>query len=444
VISIRKTSSTRALLIAVVITMAAIAALPSSGAAAVISAGTATFGPAAELPPPPQQPASGRADSLSAVSCAEPSWCGAGGEYFDSNGDLWPMVAAQVHGRWKRPAELQLPDNQAGLESSVINGIACPAAGDCTAVGSYTFTGGGGRYTAFIATEVAGTWQPAWEAWLPANTAEPPFAQLNGISCTGQRTCTASGWYFDESGNQQLMVVTETNGDWGQAREIAAPPNAVHPVSVVSSGISCYRGGDCVAVGGYKIASGEIQPLTFRESGGSWHRATAVRLPANAAGGQLQGAPLNSVSCTATGFCIAVGSYLTGSRYRPMAVTGSGGLGARAGEVTTLPDAAGRDPYLSELFAVSCASASSCVAVGQVAQKNAQPFYPQALQWQKGHWGSAQVIRLPGATAKNAKRQNGLLWSVSCYRTGYCEAVGEYDYRASLDLNGASMATVRA
>jgi hypothetical protein len=443
VTSILTTFRTWSVLTAVAIFAAALTALPASGAATASPAGTATFGGAVELPAPPQHPASGRADSLSAVSCATPAWCAAGGEYFDASGDLWPMVTAQVRGRWTHPAELQLPDNQTGIEFSGINGLACPAAGDCVAVGSYSFTGGGGRYTAFIATDVAGTWQPAWEAWLPANAAEPQSAQLNGISCTGPRTCVASGWYFDGSGNQQLMVITETNGTWARAREIAAPSNAAHPVSVASTGISCYRSGDCVAVGGYRLSSGEIQPLTFRQSGGTWHQATAVALPANAAGGQLQGAPLNSVSCATTGFCVAVGSYLTGSRYRPIAVTGSGGLGGRAAEVTALPGAAGRDPYLSDLFSVSCASASSCVATGQVAADNAQPFYPLALQWHKGRWGSAQTIGLPGVTAKNAKRQDGVLWSVSCYRTGYCVTVGEYDYQASLDLNGASMAAVR-
>jgi hypothetical protein len=54
------------------------------------------------------------------------------------------------------------------------------------------------------------------------------------------------------------------------------------------------------------------------------------------------------------------------------------------------------------------------------------------------------VIQPPGVTAKNSKYQNVQLWSVSCNRTGYCVTVGEYDYQASLDLNGASMAAVRS
>jgi hypothetical protein len=420
----------------------------ASGAAvragAVGTAGTAsTFGKAVELPPPPQSPATGRADALDTVSCPQPAWCGAGGAYFDKGGNLQPMVTAQVRGHWTRPAELQLPDNRATREESGVNGIACTSAGNCVAVGSYVYSPGAGFYTAFIATDVSGAWRPAFEAWLPANAGEPAFAELSGVSCTDQRNCTAVGWYFDKAGNQQLMVVTETNGTWGRAKEIAAPTNAATPLSAVGTGISCYRSGDCVAVGGNTSKSGQFLPLTFKESAGVWHRATTVLLPAKAAGGTLQSAPLDSVSCTTTGACLAVGNYLTGSVYRPMAVSGSKGLGARAAEVTALPAAAGRDPYQSLLYAVSCASASSCVAAGQVSQKNAQPFYAMSLQWQRGHWGDAQVIAAPGATAKTTKHQDALLWSLSCYHTGYCVTVGEYNYQAALDLNGASMAAVR-
>jgi hypothetical protein len=424
---------------------ALLAVAPASGAA--VSAGAvgaaSTFGKAVELPPPPQSPATGRADSLDTVSCAQPSWCGAGGAYFDKAGNLQPMVTAQVRGHWTRPVELQLPDNRATLEESGVNGIACPSAGNCVAVGSYVYSSGAGRLTAFLAADVAGAWRPAFEPWLPANTAEPAFDELSGVSCTAQRSCTAVGWYFDAAGNQQLMVITETNGTWGRAKEIAAPTNAASPVSAIGTGISCYRSGDCVAVGGDTSRSGQFLPLTFKESAGVWHRATTVLLPAKAAGGTLQSAPLDSVSCTTTGACLAVGNYLTGSVYRPMAVSGSKGLGARAAEVTALPAAAGRDPYQSLLYAVSCVSASSCVAAGQVSQKNAQPFYAMSLQWQRGHWGGAQVIAAPGATAKNSKHQDAQLWSLSCYHTGYCVTVGEYNYRAALDLNGASMAAVR-
>jgi hypothetical protein len=422
-----------------------LAIAPASGA--VVRAGAvgaaSTFGKAVELPPPPQSPATGRADSLDAVSCAQPSWCGAGGAYFDQAGNLQPMVTAQVRGHWTRPAELQLPDNRATVEESGVNGIACTSAGNCVAVGSYVYTASGGRYTAFIATDVNGAWRRAFAVWLPANTAEPAFDELSGVSCTARGSCTAVGWYFDKAGNQQLMVIMETKGTWGRAKEIAAPTNAASPVSAIGTGISCYRSGDCVAVGGDKSKSGQFLPLTFRESAGVWHRATTVLLPAKAAGGTLQSAPLDSVSCAATGACLAVGNYLTGSVYRPMAVSGSKGLGTRAAEVTALPAAAGRDPYQSLLYAVSCASATSCVAAGQVSQKNAQPFYAMSLQWQRGHWGGAQVIAAPGATAKNSKHQDAQLWSLSCYRTGYCVTVGEYNYQAALDLNGASMAAVR-
>jgi hypothetical protein len=130
---------------------------PASDAATAAPAGTnGTFGKAVELPPPPQSPTTGRADSLDAVSCAQPTWCGAGGEYFDKTEYLQPMVTTQVRGHWTRPTELQLPDNRATREFSGVNGIACASSGNCVAVGSYVYSGGSGRYTAFIAADVGG------------------------------------------------------------------------------------------------------------------------------------------------------------------------------------------------------------------------------------------------------------------------------------------------
>jgi hypothetical protein len=161
--------------VACALVTAVLAIAPPSGAAAAVRAGTAgAFGRAVELPPPPQRPAAGRADSLGAVSCAQPSWCGAGGEYFNPAGNLLPMVTAQVRGRWTPPVELQLPDNRATQERSSIFGTACTSPGNCAVVGDYVYSGGSGRYTAFIAADVGGAWQPAFEAWLPANTAKPP------------------------------------------------------------------------------------------------------------------------------------------------------------------------------------------------------------------------------------------------------------------------------
>jgi hypothetical protein len=195
--------------VACALVTAVLAIAPPSGAAAAVRAGTAgAFGRAVELPPPPQRPAAGRADSLGAVSCAQPSWCGAGGEYFNPAGNLLPMVTAQVRGRWTPPVELQLPDNRATQERSSIFGTACTSPGNCAVVGDYVYSGGSGRYTAFIAADVGGAWQPAFEAWLPANTAKPPFAALNSVSCSSRRSCAAVGEYFDTAGNEQLMADT--------------------------------------------------------------------------------------------------------------------------------------------------------------------------------------------------------------------------------------------
>src|SRR5262249_43239376 len=118
------------------------------------------------------------------------------------------------------------------------------------------------------------------------------------------------------------------------APQIGAPPKATKTVNVFVSSISCFPAGSLVAARAYTDSSGAFVPMSFTRSAGRWRRATAISLPGNALNGSAQFAPLNSVSCTATGFCTAVGDYHTASAIRAMAVSGSLGLSGRTSEIT--------------------------------------------------------------------------------------------------------------
>ena len=418
------------------------ACLAPVAAEAVSSLTTASpFGRAVEIAPPPQESSTGRDDGLAAISCPRTGECTAGGTFIDQQFHIWPMVTSLTFGGWGPLREVQLPDNLEVNQSAAFNGISCAAPGSCVGVGSYRY-GSAGHLDGFVVAQVTGIWRAAFAPLLPANAAKPLQARLEGVACTGALSCVAVGDYRDKAGNTQLMVVTENAGVWGRAREIAAPPRAKTPEDATASGVSCFRTGGCVAVGGYVGASGTLTPLTFRESGGLWKRAAAIGLPASAQTGKTNGAGLSSVSCTAAGLCAAVGSYLTRSgTIRPMALTGSKGLAGRASQVTAVPSAAGKHPYITELNSVSCVSARLCVAVGDFERAAGGTFQAMALTWMTGRWGGGQKILLP-FDADTTSMQIAILESVSCTRQGFCAAAGEYVYVPNVNGDESAMVAV--
>lgn len=227
-----------------------LSAAPPDAAASVRSAAVA-FGRAVEIQLPLNS-SSPPSAALSAVSCASPGGCTAGGLYIDRRRHQQAMVVGQSRGRWLRASELQLPANAASTFAEV-NGIACAVTGYCAAVGDYENLRG--QDEAFFASEVAGRWLRGVGLALPVNAATPRSSQLWGVACTGGKACTAAGTYRDQVGNDQAMVLTEANGHLGRAREISAPPNAGTPINAFVSSISCFRPGSCVAVGGYTDSS---------------------------------------------------------------------------------------------------------------------------------------------------------------------------------------------
>lgn len=411
--------------------------LPMAPAAATSAPNAvAAFGRAIEIQPPLNS-SSPPSDALSTVSCASPGACAAGGLYFDRRGHQQAMIVGQSHGRWHRASELQLPATAAAAPFAEVKGIACAVTGYCAAVGDYVSKGGQGE--AFFASEVGGRWLRAQALALPVGAATPRFSQLWGVSCTGGLACTAAGSYRDAAGKEQAMVVTETNGHLGRAREISAPPNASTSVNAFVSSISCFRPGDCVAAGGYTDSSGAFVPMSFTQSAGRWRRATAISLPGNALTNFAQSAPLNSVSCTATGFCTAVGEYYTSSAIRAMAISGSLGLSGRTSEITAAPPGVAH-AYETDLQSVSCLSAQRCVAVGVIFEPSAAGHENPAMSLirMNGHWGSAHTIQLP-ANALTGADTHGTAYGTSCTRSGYCAAVGAY---SPVTVNPRAMAAV--
>lgn len=83
---------------------------------------------------------------------------------------------------------------------------------------------------------------------------------MNTVSCSASENCAAGGSYNDGIGSQAFLI-TETNGNWGNAWEVAGALNSGEAGAL--SFISCNTFGFCTAEGSYTSALSPYATLYF-------------------------------------------------------------------------------------------------------------------------------------------------------------------------------------
>jgi hypothetical protein len=358
--------------------------------------------------------------TLDAVACEGAGSCYGGGSYQSKSGAVEPMIAAQTRGVWRRARELLLPGNAfAANPDAAVSSVACTSSGSCVAVGGYAYDSDGLGH-AFTAAESAGNWARGRPVTLPANAAaRAGDATLGAVTCTGAGSCVAVGGYLDTAGSQELMVVTESRGRWGRARQLAAPKNAAVSAGASLDGVSCWRPGDCWAVGSYTAAAGHGQALAVAQTGGRWARATEIGAPPDA--GQDPGTQLTGVACSRAGACTAAGGYFDAAAASHALVVSTSRHGwARAIEIKAPAVRAFVAPFLN---GISCVAAGTCAAVGSYLDNVAA--VPMAVIRLAGRWQGAGNVPAPG-NALTGKFRDATLLSVACLGGHSCTALGWY------------------
>lgn len=178
-----------------------------------------------------------------------------------------------------------------------------------------------------------------------------------------------------------------------------APDPVGADISVLSS-VACSSGRACTAVGSSATSlSSHTLPLAERWDGKSW-RIQPTPAPKGTSD------TLFGVSCPSARACIAVGSafHTAGRRNTPLTELWNG----RRWRVQPAPTS--KAP--SSLYAVSCTSASSCVAVGHTL---GAPQEPIVERWDGKTWRTQAIPRLAKDTT---------LVGASCPRARSCTAVG--------------------
>jgi hypothetical protein len=303
---------------------------------------------------------------LSAVSCSSATACAAVGSYTGANGRTLPLAE-----RWNGVTWTIQPTPGTGPFSSV----SCASSTMCIAVGAEDFA-------TYPPTPVMLTERWNGTTWTPMQTSG---AALSAVSCTSTTACVAVG-------SRGTSPVTEL---WNAATWTDGPSTGVNGWS----SLSCGSANACVAAG--LTTDGRITADSW--NGTSW--TPLPPLPFDPGEPGLGSPP--AVSCSAANACTIVGDNDTGLVYR---------WNGAAWSQQSIQLPAGEN--VGSLDSVACPSAIACTAVGFVTISTPHEDLQDLLleRWDGRRWSTEpspfQAGALPG------------LSSVSCASTTTCTAVG--------------------
>jgi hypothetical protein len=195
---------------------------------------------------------------------------------------------------------------------------------------------------------------------------------------------------------------------------IVTTPNVGTAQSNAMDGVSCPKAQSafCMAVGGYYTGTNPAIKHTEVQkwNGTAWK---IVKSP-NASGADVTSNFLGGVSCPTTKFCMAAGDYTQTNGLPDQTLIEK--WNGTAWSIVSSPDVSG---ISNDLTAVSCVSASFCMAAGYTFNSS---FVEQTLieTWNGTSWS---IVSSPDTSAS----EDNFLWGVSCPATSFCMADGYYN-----------------
>ena len=194
---------------------------------------------------------------VESVSCPAPGACSIAGGFTDRLGRLQVFVASERSGTWSRAIAVPgLASLDQGGRAGV-TALSCAMPGNCAAGGWYQ-AGRSLRQQAWLAIQASGRWGTAREVPDLAALSAGGSAVVNAVSCGRTGECVAGGYFARLAGRPVGFVVREHHGVWGTAHPVPglAALDKGHRSQV--SSISCVPGW-CAAVGTYAAANGTDQ-----------------------------------------------------------------------------------------------------------------------------------------------------------------------------------------
>jgi hypothetical protein len=322
---------------------------------------------------------------LNGVSCVSATDCTAVGSVRNA-----PETLVES---WNGTAWSVVPSPNPGPGDNILYGVSCLSATDCTAVGvSIQKVVGGGRTSKTLVESWNGT---AWSAVPSPNGSGDN--NLFGVSCVSVTDCTAVG----SSGGSARTLVESWNGT---AWSVVPSPNASGPSSALLA-VSCVSATACTAVGSYDNAQDIGRTLVESWNGTAWSVAPSP----NKGSGENY---LTGVSCVSGTDCTAVGTN-SKDKDRTLAESWDG----TAWSVVPSPNKGSGD----FLTGVSCVSATACTAVGRYfPTSHGDGLRTLVESWNGMAWSAVSTPNKVTGSSRN------YLDGVSCDPATACNAVGYY------------------
>jgi hypothetical protein len=332
----------------------------------------------------------GRND-LSGVSCVSATFCVAVGDYLHVNAvGGYTLIESWNGTSWS------ITPSPNSTSSNLLQAVSCVSSAFCVAVG-YNLSGPG--------LSLIESWNGTSWSVTPGPSDGSLDPLLNGVSCVSSTLCKAVGQNIDPITGRTVTLIESWNGSkWS----ITPGPNRTHGDAVLY-GVSCVSSAACQAVGGYTTTVGGVIDRTLIES---WNGTTWSISASPNSGTSFN--DLFGVSCVAVDSCQAVGRFGHGAAHYNRTLVES--WDGTSWSITPSPN--GATPYSSTLLGVSCATGSSCQAVGTF---NTGSIHYRTLieSWNGTSWTISNSSNTGSAMSDS-------LDAVSCAVPASCEAVGEY------------------
>jgi hypothetical protein len=300
---------------------------------------------------------------------------------------------------WSVMKSAPIPASEEGNTS--LNAVSCPDATDCEAVGTTTDDYGAGSPQVFVEQLIGSRWSitNAPSAGLGGGD------QFQGVSCVDASDCMAVGKSFPpQFSSLEGQPLAEW---WNGSTWTVIPVNNVGGVGVIADSVlesvSCTAGtaggpDACVAVG---YVQGPDDALVETWNGSTW----SVSVGPGSGDAEING-QLAAVSCAVQSQCMAVGALENGG----MALDLNDGTWS----LSTTPDPTGNDG--NQMNDVSCPQVNDCVGFWWLTFNTVQNAVQRSITWNGSSWSVGKALATGSAPQIN--------W-LTCATASSCVAVGQ-------------------
>jgi hypothetical protein len=256
------------------------------------------------------------------LDCTSVGNCAAGGDVVvvtSTGAFVEPWLVSETNGVWGPIAAIPGVAALSREDAASLTALSCGSDGDCVAGGDYLNTSGNSQ--AYVASEQGGVWGSATQLFATQLLGSGLSNTVNSVACPSAGNCTAIGAFADAKGISQAFVVDDTNHTWGSASEIPGVQALNNNAGATLTELSCSAVGVCSAGGTYLDSAQKTQAFLINETSGSW--SSPIEVPGSATLNKGGAAQVNQVSCSGDGSCGVQGTYTDGSQNTQLFVVNS-------------------------------------------------------------------------------------------------------------------------